>query len=100
MCRLPCRSFSAELKRSNVSSKRFTIVEKVVSPLPTGGLFNYDRQAAVIFELRHFPRYFDFTERMLLRLKKKWTNEQPPHAHVGMLIEEVDLTLKYIESKK
>lgn len=91
-------------RRAEAEQRQFQafhdIVEKVVSPLPTGGLFNYDRQAAVIFELRHFPRYFDFTERMLLRLKKKWTNEQPPHAHVGMLIEEVDLTLKYIESKK
>lgn len=91
-------------RRAEAEQRQFQafhdIVEKVVSPLPTGGLFNYDRQAAVIFELRHFPRYFDFTERMLLRLKKKWTNEQPPPAHVDMLIEEVGLTLKYIESKK
>lgn len=76
------------------------IVEQIVSPLPSDGLFYVDRQAAVIFELRHFPRYFDFAQRMRLSLKRKWTNEPPPHAHVGMLIEEIDLTLNYIESKK
>ena len=76
------------------------VVEKIVSPLPTDGLFYVDRQAAVIFELRHFPRYFEFTKRMLLRLKTKWTDEPPPHTHVNMLVEEIDLTLKYIGSKK
>lgn len=52
------------------------IVEKVVSPERTDGVVYIDRQAAVVFELRHFPRYYDFTERMLVRLKKKWVAAQ------------------------
>ena len=65
------------------------IVEKVVSPQPTDGLFYFDRQAAVIFELRHFPRYYEFTERLLTRLKKKWVAEATPTTEI--LLEEVDL---------
>lgn len=53
------------------------IVEKVVSPERTDGMVYIDRQAAVVFELRHFPRYYDFTERMLGRLKKKWPTPHP-----------------------
>jgi hypothetical protein len=31
-----------------------------------------DGQAAVAFELRHFPRYYELRERMLQGLKEKW----------------------------
>ena len=57
-----------------------------------------DRRAAVAFELRHFPRYYEFTERMLIGLKKKWAtdlNFQWPR-----LIEEIDLTLRHIQRKR
>jgi hypothetical protein len=74
------------------------VVEGVVSPDPKGGLHYVDRQAAVIFELRHFPRYYDFTERMLMRLKTKWTTEPEPHSNV--LVEEIDLALKHIQRNK
>jgi hypothetical protein len=74
------------------------IVEKVVSPEKTDGVVYIDRQAAVVFELRHFPRYYDFTERMLGRLKKKWIADPAPHSDV--LIEEIDLTLKHIQQNK
>jgi hypothetical protein len=53
------------------------IVEKVVSPERTDGLVYIDRQAAVVFELRHFPRYYDFTERMLARFKEKGVADLP-----------------------
>jgi len=36
------------------------------SPQPMDGHDYYDGQAAVIFELRHFPRHYDFTQRWLL----------------------------------
>jgi len=89
-------------RRAEADERQFqafhNVVEKVVSPAPTEGMFYVDRQAAVIFELRHFPRYFDFTERMLERLRKKWATEEQPHSHV--LIEEIDLTLKHIQSNK
>ena len=89
-------------RRSEAAERQFQafhdIVEKVVSPAPTEGLFYVDRQAAVVFELRHFPRYYDYTERMLARLRKKWVAEAQPHSHV--LIEEIDLTLKHIQQNK
>jgi hypothetical protein len=56
-----------------------------------------DRQAAVAFELRHFPLYYDFTERMLVGLQKEWAANpivQP------RLIEEIDLTLNHIPHNK
>ena len=74
------------------------IVERLVSPERTDGLVYVDRQAAVVFELRHFPRYYDFTERMLVRLKRKWVADPQPHADV--LIEEIDLTLRHIQQSK
>lgn len=74
------------------------IVERVVSPERNEGLVYIDRQAAVVFELRHFPRCYGFTERMLLRLKRKWLADPGPHAEV--LIEETDLTLKHIQQNK
>jgi hypothetical protein len=68
-------------RRAEADERQFQafheIVKKIVSPEPTEGLFYVDRQAAVVFELRHFPRYY---------------------AHV--LIEEIDLTLEHIRKKK
>jgi hypothetical protein len=97
-------------RRAEAEERQFQafhrVVESVVSPDPKGGIHYIDRQAAVIFELRHFPRYVDFTERMLARLRKKWVKDQAPHWVEGqappdhVLIEEIDLTLKHIENKK
>ncbi len=89
-------------RRAEAAERQFQafhkIVEKVVSPERTDGRVYIDRQAAVVFELRHFPRYYDFTERMLVRLKKKWAADPAPHSHV--LIEEIDLTLRHIQQNK
>ena len=89
-------------RRAEADERQFqafhNIVEKVVSPQPTGGLFYFDRQAAVIFELRHFPRYYEFTERLLTRLRKKWAAEATPNTQV--LLEEVDLALEHIRENR
>jgi len=46
-------------RRAEANERQFQafhkVVESVVSPDPKGGLHYVDRQAAVIFELRHFP---------------------------------------------
>ena len=57
-----------------------------------------DRSAAVVFELRHFSRYYKFTERMLLSLRERLATK--PDAPVLFLIEEIDLTLKHIQQNK
>jgi len=68
-----------------------------VAPERVEGLTYVDKQAAAIFELRNFPRYYDFTERMLAKLKRKWQAEKTEFSDA--LIEEIDLTLKHILQK-
>jgi hypothetical protein len=51
-----------------------------------------DRQAAVVFELRHFPRYYGYTERMLNGLKER-------EKGTLRILAEIDLTLKYVQRK-
>ncbi len=73
------------------------LVKDLVTPdSGSGGLF-IDRQAAVIFELRHFPRYYEFTERMLRDFRK--ICEADTTYRGPRLIEEIDLTLKHMRSK-
>jgi hypothetical protein len=69
------------------------LVKDLVTPDAQDGKVWEDRQAAVAFELRNFPRYYEFTQRMLLRLKNIW-------GAWPRLVEEIDLTLKYIEQNK
>lgn len=52
-----------------------------------------DRQGAIVFELRNFRRYYPYTERMLVGLKKKWLDEGTGKPRI---MEEIDLTLQYI----
>jgi hypothetical protein len=53
-----------------------------------------DRQVAVVFELRHFPRYYEVTRRILTALKHAW-GSQPQWSR---LVEEIDLTLAHVKS--
>ncbi len=75
------------------------VIEWVVAREMVHGQAYVDKQAAAIFELRNFPRYYDFTERMLTRLRQKWEALLPDPA-VEVLIEEIDLTLRHIRQKK
>jgi hypothetical protein len=47
------------------------LVKELVSPDPETKVLWLDRQAAVVFELRHFPRYFEYTFRLLNQLKSR-----------------------------
>jgi hypothetical protein len=69
------------------------LVKDLVTPDTPDGKIWEDRQAAIAFELRNFPRYYEFIQRMLLRLRKIWSAWP-------RLVEEIDLTLKYIEQNK
>src|SRR5579864_5218090 len=63
-------------RRRESNEKQFEayhrLVKELVSPEIDKGKMWIQRQAAVIFELRHFPRYYEFTERLLISLKEKW----------------------------
>jgi len=65
-------------------------VKELVGEKPEQPMY-LDRQAALVFELRHFPGYYEDTERMLKNLRHSWN--QPQFVRV---IEEIDLTLKHI----
>jgi hypothetical protein len=68
------------------------LIKELVSPDPDTKSMWLDRQAAVIFEMRRFKRYYELTVRSLLNLKKDWSS-------YPRLVEEIDLTLAYIHKK-
>ena len=72
------------------------LIKELVSPDSDSGVMWIQRQAAVIFELRHFPRYYEFTERLLQGLKEKW--EADPDFHWPLLLKEIELTLTHIRN--
>jgi hypothetical protein len=88
-------------RKAEAAERQFQAFHKViawvVAPEKVDGLSYVDKQAAAIFELRNFPRYHNFTERMLAKLKRKWQAEKTEFSDA--LIEEIDLTLKHILQK-
>jgi hypothetical protein len=76
--------------------KYHVIIRRIVAPDEKDAFPFLDRQIAAVFELRHFPRYYECTERILLGLKQSWPNEKGTER----LIQEIDLTLKYIKKRK
>ena len=63
---------SREAKTREFENFHRLIKDLVEPPTPDGSLY-VDRQCAILFELRFFPRYFPVIKRTLLGLKKKWT---------------------------
>jgi len=56
-----------------------------------------DRQAAIIFEMRNFKRYYPYTLRMLKGLREEWVavaNQFP------RLLDERTMTIDLIERKR
>ena len=72
------------------------LVRDLVSPHRPDAAQGMDAQAAIIFELRHFHRYYEFTQRMLVRLKRQWGADPKSPDLIG----EIDLTLKHIQQNK
>jgi hypothetical protein len=68
------------------------LIKNLVSPDDNTKSMWIDRQIAVVFELKHFPRYYEVTVRILRGLREKWITEVVN----TRLIEEIDLTLDYI----
>ena len=70
------------------------LIKELVEPGKDGQVM-LDRQIAVIYELRNYPKYFDLSKRMLSDLKVAWQKEDYPR-----IIKEIELTLEYIEYKR
>jgi hypothetical protein len=89
------------LRRRESKERQFEayhrLVKELVTPDSESGNMWIDRQAVVIFELRHFPRYYEFTERMLREFRK--ICEADTTYRGRRLIEEVDLTLNHLRRK-
>jgi len=71
-------------------------VKELVEPPADGGNLYVDRQAAIMYEMRNFKRYYPFTLRTLKGLREKWAavpNQFP------RLIDELNLTIEFIEKK-
>ena len=91
--------FQAERKAAHFW-KEFEVYHKLVKELvepPTDGKGLYvDRQTSILFEMRNFKRYYPLTLRTLKGLDEKWRavpNQFP------RLLEELDLTISFLEKK-
>jgi hypothetical protein len=52
------------------------LIKELASPDQDTKVTWIDRQVAVVFELRHFPRYFEVTLRILAGLRVAWGTEE------------------------
>lgn len=69
------------------------LTKELVQPDPDTKMMWLDRQIAVVFELRHFPRYRELTVRTLRGLREQWVTTKANER----LIEELDMTLAILE---
>lgn len=71
------------------------LVKELVEPPSENGAMYVDRQAAIIYEMRNFKRYYPYTLRMLEGLHQKWSSvpDQFPR-----LIDELRLTIEHIKN--
>ncbi len=72
------------------------LVKELVDSTKQNGAMYVDRQTAAMYELRFYRRYYSHSLRMLKGLREKWVNvaDQFPR-----LIDELDLTIQYINTK-
>ena len=89
-------SVRAREARSREFETFHRLVKELVEPTAQGGSLYIDRQCAVLYELRFFPRYYPFTRRTLLGLKEKWTLSA---SQFPRILEELDITLNVIERR-
>jgi hypothetical protein len=70
------------------------LVKELVQGDGTSEPISLDRQMAVVFELRHFPRYYSVSERILARFNGQIGDQYPA------LKAEIELTLAYIDRNR
>lgn len=72
------------------------LVKELVEPPTENGAMYVDRQTAAMYELRFHIRYFPHSLRMLNGLQSKWSKVPDQYPR---LLEEIELTIKFIENK-
>ncbi|WP_143434989.1 hypothetical protein [Hymenobacter roseosalivarius] len=70
------------------------LIKELVEPPSADGSLYVDRQCAIMFELRFFPRYYPFTKRTLLGLRSRWSKLEGVY---DRLIDELDITIGCID---
>jgi len=83
--------------RAREFDKYHQLIERLVSPDEKGQMF-LDRQVAVIFELRHFLRYYECMERILGGLQEAWRDRGD--VDLTRLLVEIELTLAHIRKRR
>lgn len=83
--------------RDYSKDKRFEIYHRLIKELVdeqsnTDKLIKLDRQIAIVYELRSFPKYFEVTKRILNGLKNDWGGRP----EIKRIVEEIDVSLSYI----
>lgn len=81
-------------QRSQEFEAYHRLIRELVQPDPASQVAWIDRQVAVVFELRHFKRYYPVTVRILSNLRSKFSAD--PEFQWPYLINEIDLTLEHI----
>ena len=69
------------------------LIKELVEPSSEGQSMKLDRQIIIIFELKHYKRYYPVSLRILKRLKVSWNKPE-----VKDIIDEIDITIKHIEN--
>lgn len=72
------------------------LLKELVQPEDDKGTMYIDRQTAIIYELRHFKRYYPYSLRTLKGLLEKWQKVPDQYPRI---LEEAKLTIAYLESK-
>jgi len=80
-----------------IKDKRFQTYHKLIDELVNEQLqadrkIKLDRQIAIVYELRNFPKYFDVSKRILEGLQDEWKETNP------RIIKEIELSLVYMKS--
>ncbi|WOK08790.1 hypothetical protein RT717_09095 [Imperialibacter roseus] len=88
-----------EAKKREQNLKEFEnyhkLIKELVQPDDSNAIYE-DRQAAIIFELTHFKRYYAFSYRTMLGLREKWG--QVPNQY-PRLIDELDRSIKFLKKR-
>lgn len=72
------------------------LIKELVQPETKDSPMYVDRQAAIIYELRYYKRYFPITLRTLKGLREKWGKVEGQYPR---LLEELDLTITFLQKK-
>ena len=87
------RKREQDLKEFEIYHK---LIKELVQPDKESGSLYVDRQAAILYELRNFKRYYSFSYRTLLGLQEKWTKVD---GRFPRLLEELELIINFLKEK-